>query len=575
MQAKRVTQRDTLLSCNKAIRRLVRRVEHANLPPLGPDFSTLGGSALADALVAHRIKKNLSSKAVPAKERRENTIRSMLHYDREGLTTFDYRTLPQPLRGQLLQAKAWLHKHFAKVPRSHRFRPPSGETCETAFGHVDLLCKLQDPSQWRVSLEASREAAAVCYHNHSLKRIVRSRFRELNPFTWKAMTKRWYGMRTGGNPGFYVFHLMFVDCCSIQNVSRLSTVIKNAEKDRPISMEPFWNMVAQLSYAGDLRDVLRVKLGIDLESRAALHRTLIRHANKATIDFANASNSNWVCVLEWLLPKHMFSKLMALRTPVCEWDGEYHYYNMLAPMGCGFTFEVMTIVLLALSRSLDPGSTVFGDDVIIEKTVAEAFIELTAYLGWQVNNSKSFIEGNFRESCGGFHDLSTGEDILSYDFHEPESLYDVATISNKLFRLLERGQVSSSVRKHLLSCYCELIKLLPSETFREANTVVETLPDGVVLVPVGFSRHWRDAGSVEGLVSGYWQRPVIVTKKWTIRSEVSRPAVLDVTDLSYLACYIRRGKPYDALARKTRVTYDSVMSCCGNPLATVPLLSFI
>lgn len=574
MQTKRITQGDTLQSCNKAIRRLVRRVEHCNFPPLGPSFSSLEGSSLADALIGHRITKNLSSHAVPAKERRENTIRSMLHYDRNGLTAFDYRTLPQPLRGQLLHAKAWLHNHFGLVPRSHRFRPPSGETSETAFGHVDLICKLQDPSQWRVSLEASREAAAVCYHNHLLKRIVRARFREQNPVTWKAMTKRWYGMHKGSNPGFRVFHLMFVDCCSIQNVSRLSTVTKNAEKDRPISMEPFWNMVAQLSYAGDLREVLRVKLGIDLESRAALHRTLIRHANKATIDFANASNSNWTCVLEWLLPRHMFSKLMSLRTPICEYDGEYHYYNMLAPMGCGFTFEVMTIVLLALSRSFDPGSSVFGDDVIIETKTADAFIELTAYLGWQVNSSKSFTEGNFRESCGGFHDLSSGEDILSYDFHEPEHLYDVATCANKLFRLLEKGQISSSLRSHLLSCYCELIRLLPSDTFRENRPDLETLPDGVVLVPRGFEMPRERIGNVEGLVSGYWHRAVVVKKKWTIRSEVSRPAVLDVTDLSYLACYIRRGKPYDALARKTRVTYDSVMSTCGKPLATVPLLSF-
>lgn len=576
MAAKTVDNNDTLQRCRRAIRSMVRSVERCSLPPLSPAFAALGGSDLADALVAHRIVKNLSSKAVPAKERRENTIRSMLHYDSEGLTSFDYRALPQPYRGKLLQAKAWLHEHFSRVPRSHRFRPPSGETSETAYGEVDLICKLGDPQQWRVSLEASHEAAAVCYHNHQLRRVVRSLFRSQDPEGWRARVKGWYKQCPPGvRPGWFCFHRMFVDCCIIQNVSRLSTVAKNAEKDRPISMEPLWNMVAQLSYAWDLREVLRAQLGIDLSSRAALHRTLIRHAEKATVDFANASNSNWMVVLEWLLPSSMFRKLSQLRTPICEWNGEYHYYNMLAPMGCGFTFEVMTIVLLALSRVFDNGATVFGDDVIIDASVAEDFIALTSFLGWQVNTDKSFVEGNFRESCGGFHDLSTGTDLRSFDFHDPEDLFDCTTTANKLYRLLEFDQVSPRIRKVLLSCYCNLIKLLPCDTFRDASLISEPLPSGVVLVPDGFSRRWNEIGTRESLVSGYWFTPVVVRRKWVLEPVVSRPKVDDVTEAHYLACYLRRGKPYEALSRKQNLRLQSEISYRGIPLAAVPLFTFI
>lgn len=577
-QAKKVrTQADTLKSCRNALSRLARDMRSLNLPPLGPDFSTLGGSDLADALVAHRVIKNLPERAVDPAVRRATTISSMLEYDREGLTDFDYRSLPQPFRGKLLEAKAWLHKYFGKVKRSHRFRHPSGETCETAFGDVDLLSKLSDPGQWCVSLEASHEAAAVCYHHRYLKRIVRERFREIYGPTWKQVSQSWYDDRpVGVRPGWYVFHRMFVECCTIRNVSRVSTVVKNAEKDRPISMEPFWNMVAQLSYAGDLRETLRVKLGIDLESRAALHRTLIRHAKKATIDFANASNSNWTVVLRWLLPQSMYTKLMQLRTPVCEVGGEYHCYNMLAPMGCGFTFEVMTIVLLAFSRVFDDGSTVFGDDVIIEASQADNFISLATLCGWKINWSKSFKEGNFRESCGGFHDLSTGQDILSYDFHALENLFDACTLANKLHRLLERSQVGPVVRKHLLSCYCKLLKALPTDVFRVATDVRVELPDGVVMIPQGLERYLldREPGKTEALVSGYWQRPVIVKKKWSLTPIVSRPIVRDVDNLCYLACYLRRMKPYEALMRKTTVEYKSVISTCGTPLVTVPLFDF-
>lgn len=551
-----------------------RSIERLHYPPLGPDFGSLSGDHLASALIAHRFVKNLGSTVVPADIRRKQSIRAMLEYDQNGLTSFDYRAVPQPYRGLLLQAKAWLQTYFGKIPRRHGFRPPTGETVVTAMGTVDLISKLTDGQQWNVSLEASRDAAAVCYHNHALKRVVKARFRSMDPPA--GLAQRWFHeCPTGVRPGWYVFHLMFTYCCNIVNVSRLSTVPKNGEKDRTITMEPMWNMIAQLSYAADLRGVLRSRLGIDLESRAALHRTLIRHAEKATIDFANASNSNWTCVLKWLLPTAMYRKLMQLRTATCEYDGEYHHLNMLAPMGCGFTFEVMTIVLLALSRVLDPGATVFGDDVIIDRRVASSFVALTSHAGWKVNESKSFSEGNFRESCGGFHDLSTGLDLLSYDFHQPESMFDVCTSANKLYRLLTRATVDAGLRKILLSTYCSLIRLLPCETFRDATLVSEDLPAGVVLVPAGFTQRYRAPGVVERLVASYWHMPVEVNYKWILDPVVSRPKVETVTSAVYLACYIRRGSSYDGLARKQTLRYVTEIATRGIPLAMVPLMSFI
>jgi len=565
-------------SCRKDLDFLVRDLERLGLPALGPRFSALGGTELADALVAHRARKFLKAEKKPATIRRQETIASMLAYDSAGLTTFDYRTVPQPFRGHLLTAKRlladWLGPKHLK--RSHRFRPPSGETAVTSHGDTDLLCKLQDPSQWNVSLEASKEAAAVCYHNQQLKRLVRERYRASNPY-WREEVARWRAA-SSGNIGFAVFHRMFVSLCNILNVSRLSTVPKDGSRDRPISMEPMWNMVAQLSYAGDLRQALRSALGITLERVAELHRTLIRHANKATIDFANASNSNWMCVLEWLLPRHVFAKLSKLRTPVCEYNGEYHYYNMLAPMGCGFTFEVMTIVLLALARSLDRGATVFGDDVIIEVEHAMTFVKLTNYLGWQVNNDKSFVSGNFRESCGGFHDLSTGVDLRSYDLHEIVTELDCCTTVNKLYRLLEARQVGQRVRGILLSCYSKMIMRFPHDVWRKASTVHEPLPEGVVLVPDRVYEvldPGRQPSKIERMVAGYWHTPVLVKRQWETVQSVSRKIQRDNIDQVHYLCYLRRGKPYEARNRTKLINYKTVIPTSGTPLATVPLFSFI
>lgn len=284
----------------KAFGELVKGVRSLDIPPFGSKSGNLTGSALADCVVAHRLLKHNPEVALDPAERKKRTIASVLDYDSSGLSSFDYRDVPQPLRGQLLAAREWLHKHFSKVPRSHSFRAPSGETAITAMGDVSLVSKLDDPEQWQVSLEASKEAASVCYHNVAMKRLVKRRFRQVwGPCTKSVSRKHWEASH--GN-AFRCFHRMFLDCCGILNVSRMSTVPKNSQTDRPISMEPMWNMVAQLSFAGDLRRVLRERVGFDLETRADLHRSLVRNPIFATIDFSNASNSNWMCVLKWLLP---------------------------------------------------------------------------------------------------------------------------------------------------------------------------------------------------------------------------------------------------------------------------------
>lgn len=571
----RVTQRDRLRSAKHAVRKLVSRTQHLALPAFGPALSSLEGPALADAVIGHRIAKNLAVTGVSAELRREHTIEAMLAYDRKGLTTFSYRQLQQPNRGLFLQAKELLALWLRDIPRSYKFRPPSGETVESSFGMTDLLLKLEDPDQWRVSLEASHEAAAVCYHNTQLKRLVKKRFRQKHGPLWGRVAMAWALSVPRHKRAFHTFHRMFVDLCIIQNVSRVSSVPKNAEKDRPISMEPLWNMVAQLSYAYDLREQLYGATGIHLQSLAALHRTLIRHANKATVDFASASNSNWMCVIKSLYPKGVVSKLQALRTPICEYNGEYHYYNMLAPMGCGFTFEIMTLTLLALARVLDKGATVFGDDVVIEAAVAPAFISLTTDLGWVVNEKKSFVEGNFRESCGGFHDLAWGQDILSYDFHEITDLYEATTTCNKLFRLLEAKQCTGELRSLLLSCYCDLIRALPCDTFRDYTSIMEPLPDGVVLVHPTLLNGRTNFGVIEALVAGYWHRPVAVGRKWSYTQSVVIPRVDEIDDQAFLTAYLKRGCAYDVESRDKVLIYDLCEITGGQPLARVPLLSFI
>lgn len=558
-------------------RKLVRDLQAFDTPALGPDFADLGGADLADALVVHRLVKHFSTAGeVDKTSRRNGTIRSMIEYDRQGLTTFDYRKLPQPFRGHALKARSSLHSFFKGMKRGRRFRAPSGETALSARGEVDLMFKLADPQQWRVSLEAAREAAAIGFSNVQLKRLIKQRFKEEYPLDWRRRCDAWYRESCGQNKvhrGLYVFQRMFLSCCVIQNYSRLSTVPKNAAVDRPISMEPLWNMICQLSYAHDMRMHLLSQMGIDLRSRAQLHRTLIRHAEKATVDFSNASNSNWLVVLRFLLPPKVFSKLCELRTPVCEFKGRFHHYNMLAPMGCGFTFEVMTIVLLHLARVLDPGATVFGDDVIIEANVAGEFMELCKLLGWVVNTSKTFVEGNFRESCGGFHDLSTKTDLVSYEMHEIEDDFDACTTCNKLYRIVEARQTSQALREVLWGSYCSLIELLPHDVQRRVSEVgASPIPDGVVLVPDDWEVD-RDTSAI-----GNFIRTALQGQHRLARHFCYIPTLLEPrgSPQVHMASYMFRGSGYTpSLRGADKLVKQTVIADHNGALASAPLFTFI
>lgn len=571
-----------VLVARRAIRKAVKSVRALDLPPFGRNIGSSAGACLADAVVAHRLLKHHPKNTVGRMTRKRETISKMLAYDTIGYRhsqylsggRFDYRLVPQPFRGLLLQAKSWLSKHFSKVPRSHRFRCPSGETYVPSQGRTSLLEKLSDPGQWYVSIGASKDAAAVCYHNHQLKRLVKDRFRSLyDPVVAKGLLRKWWNESSGNKP-FWVFHRMFVDCCGISSVSRLSTVPKDGSKDRPISMEALWTMVAQLSYAADLKDQLRRSVGIDLESRSALHGTLVRHASLATIDFSNASNSNWLVVLEWLLPSSMFKKIMDLRTPICEFEGEYHQYNMMAPMGCGFTFEVMTIVLLALSRACDGAATVFGDDVILTCDKAELFMGLADIAGWVINEDKSFIDGSFRESCGVYYDVASDRRIVCYDLTLPDTIGDVILLANKLYRILEAKQISQKLRIHLLSLYAAILTGLPRVALRDHRGVHDCLPPEYALAPPQMVESHDGYSLMSRCIAFALQRACVVQTAFVQSRKTTNQVSEAATRSPAYSAFLRSGncpKPHGELyGRWVRVDAHS-----GSPIHGIPLLSVL
>nr|QIS88033.1 MAG: RNA-dependent RNA polymerase [Ousland virus] len=243
--------------------------------------------------------------------------------------------------------------------------------------------------------------------------------------------------------------------------SRFSTVFKNLEKRRPINIEPIGNLILQRQIAIGLRAVLK-QLGNDLEIGQEVHRHRISDPSVATIDFSNASDSVVLELLRYLLPNSLYARLVESRSGMV-YLPTYGWYptKKISAMGNGFTFEVMTLILLATARVLDAKATVYGDDVVISNDAAPRFIEWCEKLGFAVNRDKTFVNSKMRESCGAFWHDDYGY-VTRYDFNAIEDLRDVVLHANKALNVAENAE-DDTLRSLFYKYWYELKSLVPNQ----------------------------------------------------------------------------------------------------------------
>lgn len=492
---------------------LVSDLRDVPLPALGAQFGTLEGEILADALVVHRIRNKYELEDITKdKARALRSIQKMVQYDKgTGFRSFDYRSLSRDDRAIFLGAQAWLKRVLKtyKLPTvASRF--PSGESVVSTAGFVGFSDKLGLDSQWTCNVGSLSYAADLAYNTASLKRVVRERFNSL--YDSKIMRAGW-GDTSNGRA---TFRRMFKAVVDIEP-ARITTVPKNSVDDRVISMEPTWAMVCQLQCASALRECL-LKEGIDITHQAVLNGAACALRSQATIDFRNASNSNWLKPIEQMWPRHVVRDLKRFRSECFIVPGErgddYEMFNMLSPMGNGFTFEVMTMTILAIARQFDETAFVFGDDLIVNQNVSAAVITFMGKLGWVVNHDKTFTEGNFRESCGSFWDVQASKRLVSFDFTRPRDLYDVTVLANKLCCILVADQVCAFVRHKLLVAYTAICTtmgesfLVPMVAFspRHDNRLGRPLKEGEV--PISSLREQLGIGMIYSPLIRHRSSPV-------------------------------------------------------------------
>ena len=203
------------------------------------------------------------------------------------------------------------------------------------------------------------------------------------------------------------------------------TVPKSADIDRVAAKEPDLNVFLQKMFGNQIRTLL-LREGVNLNDQsinAGLAKRGSEDDSLMTIDLSSASDSVTTELVRALLPFDWFYYLSMVRSPLTSVDGEWHENAMFSSMGNGFTFELESLIFYSLARAAAylTGTrgriSVYGDDIIAPSSLYGELRDLLGFCGFSVNDSKSFHEGPFRESCGAY--WYAGQDVKPFFIRRP------------------------------------------------------------------------------------------------------------------------------------------------------------
>lgn len=231
--------------------------------------------------------------------------------------------------------------------------------------------------------------------------------------------------------------------------NRFTTVPKDATKKRGIAVEPSINVAYQLSVGKLIRRALR-KWSIDLDLGQDRHRRLAADASRkghlCTIDLSAASDTVSRRLVQLLLPGQWYALMETLRSSKTLVGGRWHHLEKFSSMGNGYTFELETLVFASIVRAcarrrhvhLDSSNFgVYGDDIICPTELSRDVLSALAYFGFTPNGSKTFVDGPFRESCGG--DYFGGFSVRPHFVKsEPRAPQEWMALANGIMRVQEQ-----------------------------------------------------------------------------------------------------------------------------------------
>lgn len=255
----------------------------------------------------------------------------------------------------------------------------------------------------------------------------------------------------------------------------IDTVPKNAKTHRVIAKEPRANGFLQKGAGKYLRRRLR-RVGIDLDNQVPNQEGAYRAYTDglATLDLKAASDSMPIELVYELLPLDWAEALNSMRCHKAKMpSGETITLQKFSSMGNGFTFELESLVFWAIASSVKElcGSKedrvlVYGDDIIVPSAIAEELVLQLAFVGFSVNKEKSFISGNFYESCGKHY--FKGEDVTPiYQKETLDEEIEILRCANRLIRYAGRAGSGFRFRKELSGAWHAVYRMAgPTRVFQ-------------------------------------------------------------------------------------------------------------
>ncbi len=266
-------------------------------------------------------------------------------------------------------------------------------------------------------------------------------------------------------------------------MSKLIAVPKTQKGPRLIAAEPVANMWMQQAIRSVLEQgVRRSPLNNCISFKRQEYSGDLALSSSftnshATIDLSDASDrlSCWLVERMFRSNHGLLQAFNAVRTdvlsivrskdlPVPKENPKAVKLKKFSTQGSALTFPVQTIVyaLIAIGVFLkdlnvhvdDAGIEwaskevrIFGDDIIVPTMIAGKVVQALHDLGFKVNATKTFIEGNFRESCGvhgykGF-DITPAYILEPYDPAGTASVVSLVECSNNFYK---KGFVQTAER---------------------------------------------------------------------------------------------------------------------------------
>jgi hypothetical protein len=226
--------------------------------------------------------------------------------------------------------------------------------------------------------------------------------------------------------------------------AKLCTVAKSSTSRRTITIEPCARQFVQQGLNILLRDsIARCKIlsnCLSLTDQSINQKLALIGSQTdewSTIDLKSASDLLSLRVVEYIFrDKPLFlAGMLEARSPTV-YDGKVHHELLkFAGMGNATTFPVQSVVFACIAITAALGDSrlsyrnvmrasrsvrVYGDDIIVRRSDSHVVVSGLQKLGLTVNLRKSFLEGNFKESCGV--DAFRGVDVTPlYVRHLPDS----------------------------------------------------------------------------------------------------------------------------------------------------------